>query len=348
MKNFKKDAKGITLLALVVTIIILIILATVSVNILVMDNGLIQKATGTGELAKDVTEDEHVKLAVADALITGAGKLSTDNVKNALKSEFGEEKVTDETLKGTGPWTFKGDRNTYTIEATGNIQSKPPIKKDILTVENFTELNYGDYITNYGIDIDGDGNDEDDWRIFYIQDYKGEGVEGDNLPAQGKRIFLIASDYVRADMPELKEAATNAKMSSGDGNRADYVKYWNSSDYPELNNLYPGDSEEVSLFPNLFVFDKFAKGSGKQDFWDSQKCAASLLNVKNWERFTKEGISDYAVGAPTLGMFVKSWNSCHDGSDFLSYELYTDGSCKIGMGLGTGVKHSNYVTLSRG
>ena len=121
MKNLKKDAKGITLLALVVTIIILIILATVSVNILVMDNGLIQRATGTGELAKDVTEDEHLKLAVADALITGAGKLSTDNVKNALKSEFGEEKVTDATFSGEGPWTFKGERNTYTVETTGKI-----------------------------------------------------------------------------------------------------------------------------------------------------------------------------------------------------------------------------------
>ena len=43
-KSFKKKAKGITLVALVVTIVVLLILAGVSLNLLLGENGLITKA----------------------------------------------------------------------------------------------------------------------------------------------------------------------------------------------------------------------------------------------------------------------------------------------------------------
>ena len=45
MKKFKsKKEKGITLVALVVTIVVLIILSTVSINTMFGDNGIISKA----------------------------------------------------------------------------------------------------------------------------------------------------------------------------------------------------------------------------------------------------------------------------------------------------------------
>ena len=43
MKN-KRDMKGITLVALVVTIVVLLILAGVSINLVLGDNGIIKKA----------------------------------------------------------------------------------------------------------------------------------------------------------------------------------------------------------------------------------------------------------------------------------------------------------------
>ena len=44
MKNQKKKNQGITMIALAVTIIVLIILASVSINTLIGDNGIITKA----------------------------------------------------------------------------------------------------------------------------------------------------------------------------------------------------------------------------------------------------------------------------------------------------------------
>ncbi len=91
---------------------------------LIGKNGIIGSAGQASETTKDVSEDEQLKLAVADALIYGTGTLTTDNVRQGLISEFGENKVTDTTFTGTGPWTFKGERKTYTIEKNGKITSE--------------------------------------------------------------------------------------------------------------------------------------------------------------------------------------------------------------------------------
>ncbi len=123
MKNLKRNAKGITLIALVITIIILLILAGVTLNIALGENGLFKMASQSGEVSKDVAEEEKVKLAVSGAFLDGIGTLTKNNLETALKSEFGEDKVTDTTFTGTGPWTFKGERKSYTIETNGKITS---------------------------------------------------------------------------------------------------------------------------------------------------------------------------------------------------------------------------------
>ncbi len=44
MKKFLKETNGITLIALVVTIVVLLILASVSISMLLGDNGIIKNA----------------------------------------------------------------------------------------------------------------------------------------------------------------------------------------------------------------------------------------------------------------------------------------------------------------
>ncbi len=122
MENNKN--KGITLIALVVTIIVLLILAGISINMLIGKNGIIGRAGQADEITKDVTEEEQVKLAVTDALINGTGTLSTENVKNALKNKFGADKVTNDTFKGEGPWKFKGERKDYKIDTNRKNRRK--------------------------------------------------------------------------------------------------------------------------------------------------------------------------------------------------------------------------------
>ena len=76
MRNFVKKQKGITLIALVVTIIVLLILAGVSIATLTGDNGLLNKA---GE-AKEQTEVAEVKdRAQLDILDWQADQLKNNN-----------------------------------------------------------------------------------------------------------------------------------------------------------------------------------------------------------------------------------------------------------------------------
>ena len=60
-----KSEKGITLVALVITIVILIILATVSISFAV-NGGLFDKAQRGADMYKDSAEDEAKTLNVVD------------------------------------------------------------------------------------------------------------------------------------------------------------------------------------------------------------------------------------------------------------------------------------------
>ena len=174
MKKTKANSnKGITLIALVITIIVLLILAAVSIATLTGENGILTKANDASETTKDKTEEEQVKVAVNGALTDGTGTLSTENIKKALKKEFGTDKVTGTTFTGEGPWTFKGERKTYTIEKNGNITSggttTPPkeekLAKEVLQINPDGKEDYekSPYV-KYG---------EDTFRVLYSDEKHG-------------------------------------------------------------------------------------------------------------------------------------------------------------------------------
>ncbi len=65
-----RDIRGITLIALAITIIILLILAGITILTLTGENGLLNKAKTAGERNKYVTAEEKVKLAVMSSIGT--------------------------------------------------------------------------------------------------------------------------------------------------------------------------------------------------------------------------------------------------------------------------------------
>ena len=72
-KSFAKRGKekGITLIALVITIVILIILATVSINVVLGEGGLIQRAQEGKSLTDQAQTDEQEELTGAEEYING-------------------------------------------------------------------------------------------------------------------------------------------------------------------------------------------------------------------------------------------------------------------------------------
>ena len=62
-----KNQKGITLVALVITIIVLLILAGVSISLVVGNNGVLTQASGAVKTNEKATARQEVQMAAADA-----------------------------------------------------------------------------------------------------------------------------------------------------------------------------------------------------------------------------------------------------------------------------------------
>ncbi len=235
---------------------------------------------------------------------------------------------------------------------TGKIEEKNKIKPEDIVPVNELETKFAEsgkiqYVTNYGIDIDGDGDATDDWQIFYIEDYEGEDgvVDENNQPTRGKRIFLIASDYVKADTKELQEAVKSDEktpiMESGEGKYADYIKYWSSA--PDYHCTLP-DNEiraKACTFPKLFEFSNYDikdNAAGSNEYINS-KCASSLLCTENWGSFKDGTYAEYATGGPSVEMWINSWNKRHTDKP-LSYS--GKGKKPYGYYVGSGSDATTY------
>lgn len=94
MKNVKvliNDTKGITLVALVITIIVMLILAGVSLNVLIGDNGILTQASTAKIVYGDAEEKEQVDMAIAAAQVNTYPEIDYYALNRYIKDVFGEE-----------------------------------------------------------------------------------------------------------------------------------------------------------------------------------------------------------------------------------------------------------------
>ena len=84
MKNSLKKKEGITLIALVITIIVLLILAGVAISMLSGENGILKQAAKASEGTNKVNVEESLELAVLSAKTSGLGKIDYDTLNEEL------------------------------------------------------------------------------------------------------------------------------------------------------------------------------------------------------------------------------------------------------------------------
>lgn len=113
----KNSIKGITLVALVVTIVVLLILAGISITMLTGDNGIINQA----QKAKTSTEyaqwEELIDLAIIDAESKNEDA-TLDNVIDELIDDeiIDDEIIDDESQVDTGTGAITTNEPSYVIE----------------------------------------------------------------------------------------------------------------------------------------------------------------------------------------------------------------------------------------
>lgn len=111
----KEKNKGITLIALVVTIVVLLILAAISLNIVLGNNGIIAKTKDAKEKTEIAEEKEIVSLATIEAkLYDNNGKLTFANFEEAMKNNSRNKKYTLTDEGDDIKITFASGREYYT------------------------------------------------------------------------------------------------------------------------------------------------------------------------------------------------------------------------------------------
>ena len=130
MNTKKKNARGITLIALVITIIVLLILAGVTINALSGENGIITKS----KEAKIKTEKSRTIEKINLAILTAMTKGDRDIDNATLREELEKEGLTVKTEGNNLPWDVSDGKYIYRINEDYTVEEVEGInlsKKEI-------------------------------------------------------------------------------------------------------------------------------------------------------------------------------------------------------------------------
>ena len=122
---------GITLIALVITIIVLLVLAGIVISMVQGNNGILTKTKVAVRNNKDAQEQEELQLVVIAARLAGMGNLTTDNLNNELRNQSNNSEL--EVTEVPVGWIYNG----YTIYKDGLIK-----KGEILVPIEYTQVEY--------------------------------------------------------------------------------------------------------------------------------------------------------------------------------------------------------------
>ena len=243
MKKILKNTKGITLVALVITIIILLILAGISISALT-NTGIFQKAKDAKQKSEDAALDQNTKL---------------DEYENELDKylpEQGGEKLVDKVNDGT---IKVGDYISYTPDGA----STENILQELATYSGNTDSKKN---TTSTLTQEIDKETGLKWRVLDVKDGKVRLIS--DRPTTSIITLYGAKGYNNAVYLLDKTCKTlynNSKLASNVQNLKiediqdhlayDYTQYTN----PNFDTLKYGGTKEYTTYknyPNIFAKEK--------------------------------------------------------------------------------------------
>lgn len=179
--------RGITLIALVITIIVLLILAGVSINLVVGDNGVL------GQARNAVSENDEAK--IKEEISMAASSWGTDKYVASTLGNDNDEKAFEDFKKAL-PKNFDATKNadgTLSVEGTsGEKDYKYFVLDDgsVVTDDLIERVKQGDYVNYSSPCLSGGEN----WRVFYTE---------------GNKIYLISTEPTEIVQPSNNDVEEN-------------------------------------------------------------------------------------------------------------------------------------------
>ena len=298
---------GITLIALVITIIILLILAGISIAMLTGDNGILNKATTAKEETTKASAEEKVKIAVVGSYNT-EGKINKTELKKNLDNVEGIDKTTTN-IKSL-PSTVICDG--YEVEITGSLEGGLEIGK-IVTGSNKEYENNGTAVIPVGFAIVPNLDDVSEGLVIsdVANDTENIGNQFVWIPVpeindfrkivNGIEDVFFLEPYGNESSTEVKEY--NAMKDSVEKNKGFYIgRYETGKD----------ENNKVVIKKNKPVYNQIKWGNTMTDATEGAVCLA--------RKFAEE--NEYTSVTSTLCYGVQ-WDAIMQFID----EKYISGEC---------------------
>lgn len=281
-----KGQKGITLIALVVTIIVLIILAGISIIMLMGQNGILSRAVDAKEKTGITQEEELVNLAVSDALATGLGELATENIDEALKNNG-----LNGDLSGDGPWIYIGEYKEYDIEKNGKTTSTI-IDKAYASKVIKVMGNYGVTGGNKIIELNAEENDSENtsWKKV------NKGKELKEINKVKKKFAVEGRYYVIDDKGDLYAWGEDSYGELGieNNNNPEVLKKVNG--ISNVEDIYANGESVYAKTANGYIYSWGWNYDGRLGTGSTarQKTPVKLEGLSNIEKIYNNGSAIFA------------------------------------------------------
>ena len=295
MKTKFKNAKGITLIALVITIIVLLILAGVTIATLTGDNGILNQAGKAKDKTTEAESIERVQVEVAGSYGLD-GTIDKDqlnkNLGNIAGLKIGESNFGGENIVKELPVTVTLNGYDIGIDANGGVEKIPEI---IAKIRANPQAYYGKKVTNYK----ASDSDTNTYRIFY--------VDKDNDFKDGYNTIYLKADF----------SGGGICSTSYDANQTLIKK---------MNPLW-GEK----------------RGTSESSWNSNEKASAWLCDPSKWTAYCDSDKANYAIGGPSVEMYVKSYNQTH-GDDALGCQYQTNDAPGYGYKVNGTIQNSGWYT----
>lgn len=251
----KNKQRGITLIALVVTIIVLLILAGVTIAAISGDNGILQNAARAKEESEKAEIIEQIRLDITDKQIENQGTINEDEFYEILR-KYGTVS-SDETILTTTKGNYEIlISEIYNLELTDSFNSNTvniTFRNNILSLEaneNTKDFNIISSKLNY-IEIEKKTNIDSQYRICLLGD-------DDNFvhllfhPGQGIKVYETNNDetqeiYTIAYYNELPNYTGASRFKFTLNNNKNLTIELLNEETKTWTNFYNIDIEDVKL-----------------------------------------------------------------------------------------------------
>lgn len=271
MKSIKvSNEKGITLVTLVVTIIIILILAGITIAMLTGDNGIIKKSLEARDVNNDAQELEMVQVAVQSALVDGEGIINKKDLAKELNVKENELE------ENNNSWIYVSkNKNYYYISYLGDIVKSKGIA--------YSNIKVGKTVSGYTGSTRDNNNQIKEWKVYYVDELN-------------KYVYLISTNITESD--NLANPSPKITNLAGDG----LEKYLGTQ---QLQSVQYGNRFRAALAGLLNVVTNSDERPVANVSTMGVMRMEYMLDSYNWKSYVSTNAL-WAIGGPTAELLDMS------------------------------------------